>query len=108
MESEEKELCIVYNIKEGYYPKYNDNSNINNFIICYKKVPEGYFLDNVENIFKPIFFENNNSTGIEVIDNIPTEYEKKTYNTPTNFIGNNNSTGIQVIENIPTENEQKT
>ena len=45
IESNNYKLCISCNEEDGYYPKYEDNSNIYNFIDCYKN-PEGYFLKN--------------------------------------------------------------
>ena len=45
LESIKYNLCISCNIENNFYPKYNDNSNINNFIKCYKEL-EGHFLYN--------------------------------------------------------------
>ena len=39
------DLCISCNIEKGYFPKFNDTSNVESFINCYKE-PEGYFLSN--------------------------------------------------------------
>ena len=44
------DLCVSCN--QGYYKKYNDDSNINSFINCYKN-PNGYYLE--ENIYKPCY-----------------------------------------------------
>ena len=43
VESISNSLCISCNNENGYFPKYENNSNINNYINCYKE-PEGYFL----------------------------------------------------------------
>ena len=48
-------LCISCNTKHYYYPKYQDNNNHYPFIECYDYKPEGYFLDNIENIYKPCY-----------------------------------------------------
>ena len=42
-ESLNQNLCLTCN--EGYYPKENDNNNIDSFIDCYNN-PQGYYLDN--------------------------------------------------------------
>ena len=46
----ENDLCISCN--DGYYQKYNDDTNNAAYINCYKD-PDGYYLDN--NIYKPCF-----------------------------------------------------
>ena len=48
-------LCIKCNISNGYYPKYNDSNNIDEYIKCYNTEQIGYFLDNFENIYKPCY-----------------------------------------------------
>ena len=45
IESLTNDLCISCNTEDEYFPKYNDSSNVNPFINCYKE-PEGYFLSN--------------------------------------------------------------
>ena len=50
-ESIDKGLCISCNI--GYYPKNNDNLNIEDFINCYKDL-EGYYLSN--NIYYECYY----------------------------------------------------
>ena len=45
-------LCITCN--EGYYPKYNDPKNKNNFVDCYK-VPEGYYFHFGKKIYMPCY-----------------------------------------------------
>ena len=52
LESENKNLCITCNVNNNYYPKFNDTSNINNFVNCYNSL-EGYFL--YENIYQPCY-----------------------------------------------------
>ena len=54
IESKEYNLCISCNNEEGYYPKINDNSNIDSFINCYNNI-EGYYLDKSTNIFKKCY-----------------------------------------------------
>ena len=51
-ESKEKNLCIICNYDEKFYPKENDINNINTFIDCYQSV-EGHYLD--KNNTKPIY-----------------------------------------------------
>ena len=47
IESKEYNLCISCNNEEGYYPKINDNSNIDSFINCYNNlsISDGYYLN---------------------------------------------------------------
>jgi hypothetical protein len=105
LESEEIGLCILCNINEGYYPIFNDNSNINNFINCYNEAPDGYYLD--ENVYKILLLENNNSTGIEEIHNNSTEIindltetEEIIYNNFTEIFSDYTSILKNNIENI--------
>ena len=49
IESLLEDSCI--SCYDSYYPIYNENSNINSFIKCYKS-PEGYYLDENEQSFK--------------------------------------------------------
>ena len=53
LESTQNKLCDSCNNDEGYFQKYKDNQNINNFINCYKDIPEGYYIDN--NIYMPCY-----------------------------------------------------
>ena len=39
------EQCINCNIEKGYYPKYNDKTNVSTFVNCYID-PDGYYLKN--------------------------------------------------------------
>ena len=50
LDSIKYELCVTCN--DGYYQKYNDNSNINSYINCYKDLDE-YYLDS--NIYRPCY-----------------------------------------------------
>ena len=50
--SKSKDLCISCN--EGYYSKYNDNSNIGPFINCYNNLKE-YYLDKNNSCYKPCY-----------------------------------------------------
>ena len=56
-ESMDKELCISCNINDNYYPKFNDNLNIEDFIKCYNTKQEGYYLDKNQNIYMPCYSE---------------------------------------------------
>ena len=51
-ESFNMNLCISCN--DTYYPKYNDSTNFNSYINCYKD-PEGYYLDAINSIYKPCY-----------------------------------------------------
>jgi len=51
LESVQKDLCILCNNVEGYYQKYNDNKNIDEYINCYKDITEGYYLYTKDNIY---------------------------------------------------------
>jgi len=53
----EKESCLSCNINEKYYPKINDNSNIDNFTKCYNTKQETYYLDKSQNIYMPCYSE---------------------------------------------------
>ncbi len=48
-------LCVSCNINDGYYPKLDDLNNNNSFYKCYQEEPIGYFLDIINNIFKPCY-----------------------------------------------------
>ena len=48
-------LCISCNNEDGYYPKFNDSSNIDSFIECYNNAFEGYFLDITQKIYNPCY-----------------------------------------------------
>ena len=54
-ESVNKKLCISCNINGNYYPKLNDNSNVDDFIKCYNTKQEGYYLDKSQNIYMPCY-----------------------------------------------------
>jgi len=54
-QSVEKELCISCNINDNYYPKINDNSNVDDFIKCYNTKQEGYYLDKNQHIYMPCY-----------------------------------------------------
>ena len=62
--------CYSCNNNEGYYQKYNDSSNIGNFVKCYNEIPSYYF-DNNDNIFKPCYSTCSecNAAGNENINN---------------------------------------
>ena len=56
-------LCITCNNELNYFPKYNDDSNNHNiFIDCFNEEPEGYYFNNIDNIYMPCFtiFRSNN------------------------------------------------
>ena len=54
LESSINDLCISCNIKENYFPIFN-NSNLETFIDCFNKIPEGFFFDNENNTYKPCY-----------------------------------------------------
>ena len=62
-------LCISCNNNEGYYRKYNDSSNVNTFINCYKEELDGYYLDIVEEIYKPCYFNCKKCKELGDVDN---------------------------------------
>ena len=47
-----KDLCTKCN--DNYYPKENDSLNLGEYINCYNKIPEGYYLDN--NLYKQCYY----------------------------------------------------
>ena len=61
-------LCIFCNNEQGYYPKFNDDLNNNNFINCYNDSLEGYFLDKNTLEYKPCYFtcKKCNESGNEI------------------------------------------
>ena len=79
-----KNLCTKCNT--NYYPKENDPFNIGEYINCYNKTKEGYYLD--INIYKQCYYtcktcniSGNNRTHncIECNDNYPIEIKNKNY-----------------------------
>ena len=46
------QLCITCN--KGFYQKYDDNTNMFNYVNCYQNI-SGYFLDSNNSIFKPCY-----------------------------------------------------
>ena len=61
-ESSMNNLCISCNINENYYPLFNDTINSIEFINCYNEIPDGYFFDNIEKIYKPCYSTCKNCT----------------------------------------------
>ena len=57
LESINNNLCIECNINDSYYPKLNDESNIDSFYQCYNSNEElvGYYLDIENNIYKQCY-----------------------------------------------------
>ena len=47
-------LCTKCNI--GYYPIENDESNIGEYINCYKEQPQGYYLDKNDSLYKKCYY----------------------------------------------------
>ena len=47
--------CLLCNIKDNYYPIFNDIINNYSYINCYNETPEGYFFDNNNYIYKPCY-----------------------------------------------------
>jgi len=69
---ESNSLCISCNNKDGYYQKSDD---YNSFVECYNKEPDNYYLDNVNNIYRPIkedstniIDKSNKEDSINIID----------------------------------------
>ena len=62
-------LCISCNNSAGYYRKYNDSLNENEYINCYNEQPNGYYLDNEEKIYNPCYSNCKACTGKGNIDN---------------------------------------
>ena len=54
-ESLEDGLCIKCNNELGYYPKYNDPSNKNNYVECYIISTLGFYLDRNDLLLKPCY-----------------------------------------------------
>ena len=63
------DLCISCNNSAGYYRKYNDSLNENEYINCYNEEPNGYYLDNEEKIYNPCYSTCKACTGKGNIDN---------------------------------------
>ena len=53
--STKNDLCILCNTETGYYQKEDDESNIDPFIGCYKGKQEGYYFDNINEIYKKCY-----------------------------------------------------
>ena len=51
-ESIAQNLCVSCNINDSYYPKSDDEENIDGYINCYKN-PEGYYLKN--DVYEPCY-----------------------------------------------------
>ena len=66
-ESLSYDLCISCNNELNYYAKYNDSSNNNLFINCYNEIPEGYYLDKINKIYRQCYYKckNCNESGNE-------------------------------------------
>ena len=47
-------LCTECN--NNYYPMENDPSNRGEYINCYNQTPTGYYLDNIQNIYKSCYY----------------------------------------------------
>ena len=76
--STKNNLCILCNTDAGYYQKEDDESNIDPFIGCYKGKQEGYYFDNINEIYKKCYKtckhcegpgDDDNNGCIECIDN---------------------------------------
>ena len=58
-ESKQYNLCETCNNEEGYYPKLNDENNINNSIInCYSNdsITDGYYLNMISKYYEPCYY----------------------------------------------------
>ena len=53
--STKNNLCILCNTNAGYYQKEDDESNIDPYIGCYKGKQEGYYFDNINEIYKKCY-----------------------------------------------------
>ena len=62
-------LCISCNNSAGYFGKYNDSLSDNEFINCYNEQPNGYYLDNEENMYIPCHSSCKACTGKGNTDN---------------------------------------
>ena len=62
-------MCTLCNYNENYYPILEENQN--DFFDCFNIEPDGYYLDNINNIYKPCFIEcyNNNQLENENLSN---------------------------------------
>ena len=56
-ESLSYDLCISCNNEQNYFAKYNDSSNKYSFINCYNEIEEGYYLDNIDKIYKQCYYK---------------------------------------------------
>ena len=61
--SELSNLCISCNNAEGYYPKYNEILDDNNFVNCYNEAATGYYLDTDEKKYKSCYSTCTTCTG---------------------------------------------
>ena len=55
LESIKNDSCIACNIENNYYYIFNDSGNISPFVKCFNKTPEGYFLDNTNQVYKKCY-----------------------------------------------------
>ena len=65
LESHNRDLCTLCNNENGFYKREDDNQNTDEFMDCYSIIPEGYFIDNVDNLIKKCYktCKNCNSLG---------------------------------------------
>ena len=70
-ESSNINLCISCNTDNYYYPKYNDNNNNDNYKDCYNSetISYGYYLDEINNIYKPCYHTCKSCNGLGTISN---------------------------------------
>ena len=55
LQSTNNELCISCNKAQNYYLKENDNTNVGDYLNCYKDTPEAYFFDEENKMFKQCY-----------------------------------------------------
>ena len=67
------ELCISCNNDDNYFPKLNDSLNNGDFINCYNQIPEGYYLDNIEKVYKPNITVNEKDVETSIITFLSTQ-----------------------------------
>ena len=94
----EKELCNSCNNNIGYYIKYNDDLNGDNFVNCYNQTPEGFYLDTQDKMFKPYINEPSN-TNYHIDYNISDLYLSSSY--LSNYIYDTNT--ISLISSYATD-----
>ena len=55
IESLVSDLCTICNNEKGFYKREDDDKNTDEFMDCYSIAPEGYFIDNGDNLIKKCY-----------------------------------------------------